>query len=91
MSCIDCRSDVITTEELEEALAILKEVSGEAKIHHLVRVLDEDHDGNINLEELAEVRPPQSQVPSLSQVYPCLLYTSPSPRDATLSRMPSSA
>ena len=25
------------------------------------------------------------------QVYRCLLYTSPSPRDATLSRMPSSA
>ena len=25
------------------------------------------------------------------QVEPCLLYTSPSPRDATLSRMPSSA
>ena len=25
------------------------------------------------------------------QVYGCLLYTSPSPRDATLSRMPSSA
>ena len=25
------------------------------------------------------------------QCYPCLLYTSPSPRDATLSRMPSSA
>ena len=24
-------------------------------------------------------------------IYPCLLYTSPSPRDATLSRMPSSA
>ena len=27
----------------------------------------------------------------LSEVAPCLLYTSPSPRDATLSRMPSSA
>ena len=27
----------------------------------------------------------------LKQNYPCLLYTSPSPRDATLSRMPSSA
>ena len=27
----------------------------------------------------------------LARVYPCLLYTSPSPRDATLSRMPSSA
>ena len=28
---------------------------------------------------------------TLPQVVPCLLYTSPSPRDATLSRMPSSA
>ena len=28
---------------------------------------------------------------SLRMVNPCLLYTSPSPRDATLSRMPSSA
>jgi len=27
----------------------------------------------------------------IKRVYPCLLYTSPSPRDATLSRMPSSA
>ena len=27
----------------------------------------------------------------LEQYLPCLLYTSPSPRDATLSRMPSSA
>ena len=27
----------------------------------------------------------------MAQLYPCLLYTSPSPRDATLSRMPSSA
>ena len=28
---------------------------------------------------------------SWDEYYPCLLYTSPSPRDATLSRMPSSA
>ena len=28
---------------------------------------------------------------ALLKVYTCLLYTSPSPRDATLSRMPSSA
>ena len=27
----------------------------------------------------------------IGELYPCLLYTSPSPRDATLSRMPSSA
>ena len=29
--------------------------------------------------------------PEDSEKYTCLLYTSPSPRDATLSRMPSSA
>ena len=29
--------------------------------------------------------------PEREQPLPCLLYTSPSPRDATLSRMPSSA
>ena len=31
------------------------------------------------------------QTPNLDDIHPCLLYTSPSPRDATLSRMPSSA
>ena len=31
------------------------------------------------------------EVDSGSMLYGCLLYTSPSPRDATLSRMPSSA
>ena len=30
-------------------------------------------------------------IPTNGQSYNCLLYTSPSPRDATLSRMPSSA
>ena len=30
-------------------------------------------------------------MPTLRYAWPCLLYTSPSPRDATLSRMPSSA
>ena len=34
--------------------------------------------------------PPEEEAPS-EQVNHCLLYTSPSPRDATLSRMPSSA
>ena len=32
---------------------------------------------------------PASQLSELTQCVPCLLYTSPSPRDATLSRMPS--
>ena len=46
---------MITTAELEAALSTLKDISGESKIQHLVRVLDEDHDGNINVEELGEV------------------------------------
>ena len=34
---------------------------------------------------------PAHQIVSLGLAHSCLLYTSPSPRDATLSRMPSSA
>ena len=34
---------------------------------------------------------PEENVGVLHEPYTCLLYTSPSPRDATLSRMPSSA
>ena len=34
---------------------------------------------------------PQQSLPNCSNASTCLLYTSPSPRDATLSRMPSSA
>ena len=43
------------------------------------------------------VRSPKRKKPFTQEIYdgcravPCLLYTSPSPRDATLSRMPSSA
>ena len=33
----------------------------------------------------------QSELALLNQLAPCLLYTSPSPRDGLLSRMPSSA
>ena len=33
----------------------------------------------------------QSNAPPMGWLFVCLLYTSPSPRDATLSRMPSSA
>ena len=34
---------------------------------------------------------PQTKDETLEDLWGCLLYTSPSPRDATLSRMPSSA
>ena len=52
---IACRKDVISTSKLEEALDTLKGLSGEAKTRSIVAVLDEDHDGNINLDEIAEV------------------------------------
>ena len=39
-----------------------------------------------------EAKPDDSEnIEPEKEVTPCLLYTSPSPRDATLSRMPSSA
>ena len=33
----------------------------------------------------------EPEVPAIRELYACLLYTSPSPRDGLLSRMPSSA
>ena len=45
-----------------------------------------------NKHKLIELASPVSiYVPETASSSPCLLYTSPSPRDATLSRMPSSA
>ena len=41
--------------------------------------------------ERHEWRPASQTINSNNDHIPCLLYTSPSPRDATLSRMPSSA
>ena len=49
--------------------------------------------GEVRLEQLQVLKPAdiQDYVEYLYQDYNCLLYTSPSPRDATTSRMPSSA
>jgi len=52
---------------------------------HIFEIID---DCNLTLSSLSFPRPSSTQV-SLS--LPCLLYTSPSPRDRTRSRMPSSA
>ena len=38
-----------------------------------------------------QIKKDENHLEQLVGVYDCLLYTSPSPRDATLSRMPSSA
>ena len=42
-------------------------------------------------EKLAESKPYNQSIGYMDRLDYCLLYTSPSPRDATLSRMPSSA
>ena len=43
------------------------------------------HPGASRLQGVGEIKA------GFAQIFDCLLYTSPSPRDATLSRMPSSA
>ena len=47
--------------------------------------------GDAGLPTQLSIQEPASPNLKLTIAYPCLLYTSPSPRDATLSRMPSSA
>ncbi len=49
------RDESITLQQLESALTQLQGSSCEAKHKSLFSVLDEDHDGNINLDEMAEV------------------------------------
>ena len=46
--------------------------------------------GSKMIQAVANFRPPKISI-IVGNSYGCLLYTSPSPRDATLSRMPSSA
>ena len=46
---------------------------------------------SISSEVVPEIREFERTSTTIANVYVCLLYTSPSPRDATLSRMPSSA
>ena len=51
------------------------------------RVFDNLH----TVKDIASNYPPYNIIRKDEDTYSCLLYTSPSPRDATLSRMPSSA
>ena len=59
----------------------------ESEAGKLIRLLI-DYDGQ-KVHELSTDK--QLPVSTLSLLYDCLLYTSPSPRDRSLSRMPSSA
>ena len=53
--------------------------------------VDSPQDRSTEILALAEARRPTDMVIVGCNPHLCLLYTSPSPRDATLSRMPSSA
>ena len=55
----------------------MKNIIIEEKISHILKTID----------ELSDIVAEHENIIKIS----CLLYTSPSPRDATLSRMPSSA
>ena len=58
-----------------------------------IKQVREDMCDGFDEDELEDYRPglPHNPEEDLMQYDSCLLYTSPSPRDATLSRMPSSA
>ena len=86
-------------EEIENPISIIKEQSGET-VHFLDMEIVQSkpgvsqirmYDKRDHMETLAEYRRYPHVETRLSQSCICLLYTSPSPRDATLSRMPSSA
>ena len=85
---LDLNPDVIVFQELPKLVPYIE-------THDMVRGNPETHSGHLGTlvrKELLVGRGPRiSSVPGCALLTTCLLYTSPSPRDATLSRMPSSA
>ena len=65
------------------------------EVNALMEGLQDSPQGlNIDVSASDDVRPfafGEDDLSLMGDYYACLLYTSPSPRDATLSRMPSSA
>ena len=62
----------------------------EARFEKLLQRADANGDGLLSIDELGDVRGRRAQDTDAAGL-PCLLYTSPSPRDQRGSRMPSSA
>lgn len=45
----------VTTEELAEMLKAITQVTDEEKVQKICSVMDDDHDGNISLDQLTKV------------------------------------
>ena len=88
--------------ELAKSLNIADSISGLNKQELTVKILEAQakKDGSVFAKGVLEVMhdgygflrsPDFNYLPGPDDIYVCLLYTSPSPRDGLLSRMPSSA
>ena len=61
-------------QQLEEALLALRGTSGEAKFRSLFSVLDEDHDGNIAIDEMAEVSLGAPHIVTNARIHTFMVY-----------------
>ena len=57
----------------------------------MLNAIDLSRENNVYITNVLPWRPPQNRDPKPEEIAICLLYTSPSPRDLSTSRMPSSA
>ena len=78
-------------QNIEIALDIEKTVIQNGATPATIAILGGKVKVGLSMHEIEELAAPASTVEKASMIDICLLYTSPSPRDATLSRMPSSA
>ena len=93
---VNALADSIVLKSNYFALSMFKELAAKLPEHGVLlspHTITLDANGELTSEPMtqAESLPNVVTVDFASYTYPCLLYTSPSPRDGLLSRMPSSA
>ena len=81
-------SGYIISSDIEQGLFVL-ELGGVSILHEELQDINDLNSPYVNFS--AEVESFDGEVEGVTLHYSCLLYTSPSPRDRTRSRMPSSA